>query len=160
MRLARLFGAAALVLATPTMAQDSAVTLDGNRLLLPAEIAFRPGTADFAANPAEALAPVKAFLESKSYISALRVEGHVASGADAQSLSERRALAVARRLAAMGVDCNRLIAVGFGAGKPVATPGAAANERVAFINAALRGRAIGGLPLDGGGKDAGTVCAP
>jgi OOP family OmpA-OmpF porin len=54
--------------------------------------------------------------------------------------------------------------VGFGGSKPVAsntTPeGRGQNRRVAFINAALRGRAIGGMPLDGGGKVAsGDLCA-
>ena len=36
--------------------------------------------------------------------------------------------------------------------------GAEANERVAFFNAALGGRLIGGAPADGGGKSAGEVC--
>ncbi|MCX5748100.1 MAG: hypothetical protein NT062_37045 [Proteobacteria bacterium] len=36
--------------------------------------------------------------------------------------------------------------------------GRAANRRSEFVNAALRGRAIGGMPADGGGADAGDVC--
>jgi hypothetical protein len=63
---------------------------------------------------------------------------------------------------AQGLDCSRLVAVGFGSSKPIAdnrTPeGKAANRRVVFANAALRGRPIGGAPLDGGGKSAGSVC--
>lgn len=62
----------------------------------------------------------------------------------------------------MGADCKRLIAVGFGSTKPVAdnntAEGKAANRRVSFINAALRSRPIGGMPVDGGGKVAGDIC--
>ena len=62
----------------------------------------------------------------------------------------------------MGVDCKRLVAVGFGNTKPVAdnsTPdGKARNSRVSFFNAALRDRLIGGMPADGGGKVAGDAC--
>jgi OOP family OmpA-OmpF porin len=105
---------------------------------------------------------VRAYLEAKSYISSLRIEGH-GDDAASQALTEKRALAVARWLVAKGVDCKRLVAVGFGNTKPVAdnsTPeGKAQNRRIAFFNAGLRGRAIGGEPLDGGGKLAGDTCA-
>ena len=37
--------------------------------------------------------------------------------------------------------------------------GRAQNRRVAFVNAALRGRPIGGMPIDGGGKVAGDLCS-
>jgi hypothetical protein len=61
-----------------------------------------------------------------------------------------------------GVDWNRLIAVGFGNTKPLAdnsTPeGKAENMRVCFVNVSLRGKAIGGMPIDGGGKIAGGLC--
>jgi hypothetical protein len=33
------------------------------------------------------------------------------------------------------------------------------NRRISFFNAGLRGRAIGGMPLDGGGQLAGDPCA-
>ena len=63
---------------------------------------------------------------------------------------------------AHGVACDRLVAVGFGNNKPIAdnstAEGKSHNRRIAVINAALRGRAIGGMPLDGGGQDAGAVC--
>jgi OOP family OmpA-OmpF porin len=32
------------------------------------------------------------------------------------------------------------------------------NRRVAFVNAALDGRPIGGMPVDGGGKVGGDPC--
>jgi OOP family OmpA-OmpF porin len=54
-----------------------------------------------------------------------------------------------------GIDCKRLISVGFGSSKPVAdnaTPeGRRQNTRIEIINAALRGKVIGGMPIDGGG---------
>jgi OOP family OmpA-OmpF porin len=63
---------------------------------------------------------------------------------------------------AKGIKCTRLIAVGFGATKPVAandTPeNKAQNRRIAFVNAALKGRPIGGMSVDGGGKIAGDPC--
>jgi len=70
---------------------------------------------------------------------------------------------VARGLVEKGVDCKRLVPVGFANTKPVAenaTPeGKAKNCRMAFVNAALRDRPIGGLPVDGDGKLAGDPCA-
>jgi len=52
--------------------------------------------------------------------------------------------------------------VGFGANKPVAAndtaEGRARNTRVEVAMAQLRGRAIGGMPVDGGGLVAGDPC--
>ena len=70
-----------------------------------------------------ALEILKQYLTDKSYISLLRVEGHTdntGNTAAAQALTEKRALAVCKKLIEMGVDCKRLIAVGFGDTKPVA----------------------------------------
>ena len=65
-------------------------------------------------------------------------------------------------MVAVGIKCDRLIPVGFGSAKPIVpndTPDhKAQNRRIAFVNAALRGRAIGGMPVDGGGKVAGDPC--
>jgi OOP family OmpA-OmpF porin len=91
----------------------------------------------------------------------VRIEGHVADGDSKQILSEQRALAIANWLIKNGVDCKRLLAVGFGDTKPIAandSPEKATNTRIVFAMAALRGRAIGGMSLDGGGKTAGEVC--
>lgn len=113
----------------------------------------------------KALGIVKDYLSEKKVITLLRIEGHTDAGKDAgadQQLSERRALSVARWLVEKGVDCKRLVAVGFGATKPVAANDTAAhkaqNLRIAFVNAAMLNRAIGGMPADGGGKTAGDVC--
>ena len=108
---------------------------------------------------ADVVKAVADWLAEKTYVSTLRVEGHVADGQpDAQARSERRALALARQLVAAGVDCKRLVAAGFGDTMPVAQPGDPANTRMALTVAALRGTAIGGQPLEGVGHGAGDVC--
>ena len=64
---------------------------------------------------------------------------------------------------ALGIDCKRLMPVGFGATKPVAkndTPeGKASNIRITLVNAALNGKLIGGLPANGGGVISIDLCA-
>lgn len=149
-------------------AQDAAATftLEGNALVLPAPITFETGAADLTPEGESALGYVKAYLEAKSYITLLRVEVHTDSaGTESynQAISEQRALAAARFLVSQGVDCARLLPVGFGSNKPIAdnstAEGRAKNRRVEVVNAALRGRLIGGMPADGGGRIAGDPCA-
>ncbi|MDP2305662.1 MAG: OmpA family protein [Pseudomonadota bacterium] len=144
----------------------AAVTLDGNRLVLPGAITFNTGAATLTPESDVAVSAAAAWLQSKSSITTARVEGHSDSVGDAsaaQSLTEARAMAVAKALVAKGVDCKRLVAVGFGGNKPVAdngtAEGKAQNRRVEIHNAAMRGIAIGGMPLDGGGQVAGDVCS-
>ena len=127
-----------------------AYRLDGNRLELPGPITFSGAQLDPASDPA--LEHARGYMAAKDAITLLRIEGH----ADDQALSERRALAVGRWLVAHGIDCKRLLAVGFGSTKPIAdasTPeGKAQNTRIELHNAALRGRPIGGASLEGGGQ--------
>jgi OmpA-OmpF porin, OOP family len=142
--------------------------LAGNEVKLSQEITFETGSDKLKPESSAALVIIKKYLDDKTYISTLRVECHNQKGGSAyadsllQVLTEKRALAVCRALVSMGVDCKRLIAVGFGSSKPIAdndTPdGRAANRRVGFFNASLRGRPIGGMPVDGGGRLAGDVC--
>ncbi|MCK6548269.1 OmpA family protein [Myxococcota bacterium] len=141
--------------------------LSGNELVVPGAIVFETGGAALKPESEAALEHVAAYLADKTYISTLRIEGHTdgdGKPAEQQALSEQRALAVARWLVKKGVDCKRLLPVGFGGSKPVAAndsaEGKAKNRRTSFVNAALRGRAIGGMPLDGGGQVAGDPCAP
>jgi OOP family OmpA-OmpF porin len=126
--------------------------LDGNRLELPGPIVFTAGKAQLAPASDPALEHARGYLAAKESVTVLRIEAH----ADDQALSEQQALAVGRWLVAHGVDCKRLLAVGFGASKPVAdasTPeGKARNTRIELHNAALRGRPIGGASLEGGGQ--------
>lgn len=133
--------------------------LDGHQLKTEA-VVFETGKATLKPESAAVLEHVKAYLDAKPYIT-LRVEVHSdnqGSSAHNQKLTEARAAEVVTALVKKGVSCARLIAVGFGETKPVAAndsaEGRAQNRRTVFVNAALRGRAIGGMPLDGGGVTA------
>lgn len=136
--------------------------LEGNRLILPGPIVFKTGSAELASESNKVLQYIAAYLADKTYISLMRIEGHSDNQGDTQRLTEQRALAVTKALVAKGVACERLLPVGFGSTKPVAdnaTPeGRAQNRRIEAINAQLRGRSIGGMPVDGGGKVAGDPC--
>lgn len=152
--------------ATALAADGNKFELDGNRLVVPGPVVFETGSAVIKAESDAVLYHVKAFLDAKDYITTMRIEVHSddsGSQQTNQTLTETRALAVARWLVAKGVDCKRLIPVGFGSSKPVAsnnTPeGKASNRRTEFYNAAIKGRAIGGMPLDGGGQIAGDPCS-
>ena len=133
--------------------------LEGNEIKTDDAIVFETGYSILKPESDAALKSIKKYLDDKSYISLLRVEAHTDNDGDPaknQALSERRAFQVCLALIRMGVDCKRLIAVGFGGSKPIednATPaGKAANRRVSFVNAAIRGHMIGGMPADGGGN--------
>lgn len=131
-------------------------------LQLTEPIVFEAGKDALEAKSIPVLEKVQKMLEARDFVSTLRIEVHSDTDAE-QKLTEKRALAVAHWLVAHGVDCKRLIAVGFGATKPIAdnsTPaGKAENRRTTLVIAGLRGKAINGMPLDGGGKVAGDVCA-
>lgn len=155
------------LLATLVMADGTSVKIDNGQLLLEQPITFSTGGSELQAESSAALRAVSDFLQDKTYITTLRIEGHVAfnnNEEDNLHLSQARALAVAKRLTEQGIDCHRLIAVGFGSSKPIMdnmTPeGRKANTRVVFKPAALRERPIGGMPIDGGGVVAGDVCPP
>lgn len=139
--------------------------LEGNEVKITKTVLFETGSARLKPESMAALEIIRQYLTDKSYISQLRVECHTDNSGDAninQALTEKRAMVVCRKLMQMGVDCKRLIAVGFGGTKPVAdnntSAGRAQNLRVSFINVSLRGKIIGGLPIDGGGKITGELC--
>lgn len=159
--MSRLALALALVSATAfARAPSPKFEIRNNELVVPRAVVFETGTTKLARESAAALAHVAAYLAEKTYITTTRVEVHTdnAGRADASSkLGVGRSMAVAKALVEKGGDCKRLVAVGFGGDKPIAE-NRAKNRRTSFFNAALRGRAIGGMPLDGGGKDAGDVC--
>ena len=144
--------------AAPAFARPTSFQIEDNALVLPGPVRFETGTATLHADAEPALVTIQAYLEDKSYITTMRIEGHVRDGgASAQALSEARALAVTAWLVAHGVDCQRLLPVGFGDTKP--RFGDAQDNRIEAVNAALRGRLIGGMPADGGGRVAGDPCA-
>ncbi len=161
-----LFAAAINVSAQAGDASPKPYVLEGHEVKLSAPIRFAVGGDKLLPESEKALAALKTYLDDKKAITLLRIEGHTDDDGDPeanQTLSERRALAVARWLTEHGVDCRRLAAVGFGATKPTApndtAENKAKNRRLAFFNAALLGRLIGGAPADGGGKVAGDVCS-
>ncbi|MEO8704638.1 MAG: OmpA family protein [Kofleriaceae bacterium] len=142
-----------------------AYELDGQQLKVPHPVDFEAAKPALRPTSDDAITYVKGYLADKTYVSVMRIEVHadgVGDEAANQTLTEKRALAVARALVAKGVDCKRLLPVGFGSSKPVADPrtpeGRSQNRRVVFANAELRGHAIGGMPTDGGGKVAGSAC--
>lgn len=139
--------------------------MENGKLILDKPVTFKTGSAELTDEGKQALKPIKEFLTQKDYITTLRVEGHTDNSAPEssnQKLSEQRALAVCKWLVENGIDCKRLIAVGFGTTKPIASNDTpmekAKNRRMEFIPAALKGKAIGGMPLDGGGIVAGDTC--
>ncbi|AUX22983.1 hypothetical protein SOCEGT47_034990 [Sorangium cellulosum] len=139
--------------------------LKGNQVELPGPVVFETASDKLAPESDEVLGIVDDFLNQRKDVSLLRIEGHTDSdGEDAlnQTLSEKRAMSVARWLVAKGHDCKRFIAVGFGESKPVAdnnTPeGKAQNRRTGFFIAAVNGKAVDGAPVDAGGKVAGDPC--
>jgi OOP family OmpA-OmpF porin len=134
-------------------------------LKLPGPVVFETGNDRLSPVSDEVLEVVLDYMSNKTEVTLLRIEGHTDSDgtpAANQTLSERRALAVARWLTAAGIDCHRLLPVGFGQDRPVVpnttADNKAQNRRVAFVNAALLGRPLGNLPSDGGGKHAGDPC--
>lgn len=154
-----------LLILSTTVAVADTYEIKDHELVVPHAIAYDTGKSTLQSSSDAALVHVKGYLAAKSYISTLRIEVHTDSqGSDEhnQKLSEQRALAVAKALVAKGVDCKRLIAVGFGETKPIAdnstAEGRVKNRRTVFFNAALRGKPIGGMPTDGGGKNAGDPC--
>ena len=139
--------------ASPVHAQ-TAVRIEAGELILPTAVRFEAGTDVLAEGSDSGLAQVMTFLAEKEYITLLRVE------TNASVLPDRDAnlalgTARAKRLAAWfkdrGLSCARLIYVTFGQDKPMVAGQDEQNERVEFRPATLRGRAIGGMPVDGGG---------
>lgn len=153
---------AVILLSTVAGAQN--VKVENMKLVHEKTITFVPGTAELNPESIDALHHVKQFIQEANYISMVRIEGHVSTPGRTtdQALSEQRALAVANWMKANGITCARLLPVGFGNTKPIApndTPeNRSRNNRIDFVFAALKGNAIGGMPVDGGGKIAGDLC--
>lgn len=141
----------AFLLCSDLFAQD--YKIEGNELKFDKSLSFKKGSAELNDEDIKVLKSVKDFLNEKSYISLLRIAGNVNGTQNDQNLSEKRAMSAAQWLTNEGIDCTRLVAVGFGNTKP-----ATQNTRITFELAALKGRLIGGMPADGGGKIAGDPC--
>jgi OOP family OmpA-OmpF porin len=118
-------------------------------LELSSPVVFAAGEKTLAAESDESLGVVRAFLEGKPQITLLRIEAHTSAASGDEYLATDRAMAVAVWLAESGIDCKRLIPVGF--------PNAQADE-VVFVNAEINDNPIGGMEVDGGGDIAGDPC--
>ena len=121
--------------------------MENGALKLPGPVVFESGKDILKPESDEVLEVVKDYLEAKPEITLLRIEGHTDTDGQAaanQKLSELRSLAVAHWLVAKGVDCKRLIPVGFGQDKPVApndtADNKAQNRRVEIGRASCRER--------------------
>ncbi len=162
-----------LALGTSAFAQREAVLLRDNEPRKDGPLAYRvvqhevrmdhhvtfvPGKAELLPESVPALQTIKKYLEEKPTVSLLRIESHEGCGAEAQTLSEQRAKAISDWLVKQGVDCKRLVPVGFGCNKPIHDEFGDVHGRITFVNAALRGHPIDGMPIDGGGKVAGDAC--
>ncbi len=140
--------------------------MEGNKLSLPGAIVFKTGKADIDEVSFPVLDIVKAYLDARSNITKLRIEGHTDNVGDPKKnleLSGARSLAVAKYLVGKGIDCKRLVPVGFGDTKPVADnktdDGKAQNRRTDFVNAELKGKAIMGMPVDASAPVVKDACA-
>jgi OOP family OmpA-OmpF porin len=136
-----------------------------NALKLPGPVVFETNSDQLSPVSDRVLEVVLDYMNKRTDVTLLRIEGHTDSDGSAsanQSLSERRAIAVARWLNVAGVDCHRLMPVGFGQTKPIAandtSENKAQNRRVAFVNASVNGQPVGGASADGGGRVAGDPC--
>jgi outer membrane protein OmpA-like peptidoglycan-associated protein len=134
--------------------------IEDSKLVTATPLVFGTGSDALQPESQAAIASMAALLKDKTYISQVRVEGHVAGigAAEADALGGRRALSVARALVAAGVECKRILPVTFGANKPRAVAGSPETTRVEVVVTALRDKAIGGMPLDGGGLVVGDAC--
>lgn len=153
----------------PTPAPAPALpTTENGHLKLPGAVVFETGSDKLKPESDDVLAVVKNYLDAKPEITKIRIEGHTDNAGTKpgnQTLSEKRAMSVARWLIGKGIDCKRLLPVGFGQMKPIAgtpdkqTPDEQAqNRRTWFVNVELKGHAIGGLDPVGGGNVAGDAC--
>ena len=138
--------------------KDLSYRMHGSEVITHNSVSFVKNSAEILPESMQALNTIKLFLNDKDYVSLLRVEGHVKCVNGDEALSKARAMAVCKWLISNGVDCKRLLPVGFGCTKPIIEGKFDENERITFIATMIRGKAYGGLPVDGGGKVAGDPC--
>ena len=131
----------------------------GEPLKLPKFLSFGQKNTAVLANQHKTIEAVKAYLDHHVEITLLRLEGYRDQADDAaagQAKGAARAWAAGEALVKAGIDCKRLLPVAGKHGNGDMREGGA---YVTFINAALKGKPIGGMPVDGGGKVAGDLCS-
>jgi OOP family OmpA-OmpF porin len=141
--------------------KPAAAEVSKDAVLLPGNLVFEAGksTLKEGSGSDEVLGSLKEFLDQQPRVTLLRIEGHSdnaeSSSTDSLKLSGDRALTIKQWLIANGVADSRLLAVGFGATKPIADNGSeegrAQNRRVEFKIAQTSGKNyLGNDPLGGG----------
>lgn len=121
-----------------------------SRVYIEGKIVFETDKATIRPESERVLQKLLAFLQERPDVTRLRVEGHTdsrASDEHNQELSARRALAVCDWLVDRGIDHLRLVAAGYGEGKPIApnelADGRAENRRTEFHVMEVNGRPFG-----------------
>ncbi len=139
--------------------------MDGHVLELPAPIVFETGSDRLSPASDEMLEIVRDYLDAKPEVTLLRIEGHTDAESNPEAsfvLSQKRAMTVARWLIGMGVRCDRLLPVGFGQSKELVADDTpehkAQNRRIVFVDAAIKGKPVNGMAVDGAGRPAGVPC--
>ncbi|HTM46173.1 MAG TPA: OmpA family protein [Polyangiaceae bacterium] len=146
--------------APPKAEKPAPAEVNKDAVVLPGNLVFDAGKSTLKAGSGsdEILESLKVFLDQQPRVTLLRIEGHsdnTESPTDTLKLSGDRALTVKQWLVAKGVAESRLLAVGFGASKPIADNGSdegrAQNRRVEFKIAQTGGKNyLGADPLGGG----------
>lgn len=145
---------------TPPPAQASGVKAEGDSIKLPGNIVFDTAKATLKEGSGSevVLEQLRLFLLQNPRITKIRIEGHtdnVGQPADNLELSGQRALTIKRWLIAHEIPKERLIAVGFGQERPIASnateEGKAQNRRTEFKIAELKGKPYLGMDPTAGG---------
>lgn len=141
-------------------------TVRGSLLDPDSPVLFIAGTDRLMSISSGPLYAIREHLFRNPAVTLLRIEAHTDGGSDpagSQRLSERRALAVVRWLIDHDIDCKRLIAVGFGATRPLAKAGTLAghaqNPRIVFTVQPTPRPGSTAQPPEGGGQLAGDPCS-
>lgn len=143
------------------------IKIENNELVPSLAIKFDNKSDVISSESLPSLVAIRDYLNSKTSITLIRVEGHIVIDQDAsinQQLSSQRALAVSNWLVDNGIDCKRILPVGFGDNKQIqsidtnTTEDENVNNRVNIIIASLRNKLIGGIPADGGGLPVNNFC--
>jgi OmpA-OmpF porin, OOP family len=147
--------------AAPAAAAPTKVSLAGGKVVVQGSLAFDSGKPILLETPENAaiISDLKLFLDQNPKVTQMRIEGHTDNlgNADANlTLSGQRAVTIKNALIGKGVPKERLLAIGFGAQKPIADnatdAGRAQNQRIEFRVATWNAKNYLNQDPTGGGK--------